>query len=167
MSINKLIVANPYSDKHIELLDKFEKENGIEYQAHQTLITIRTKMTETEYEEYSKKSNDVDVTILMEENGKVTDSCIIQGARDIKTCNIFFAPLNQKKSRPIISMATDYALSVLGMEEIFVSIISTDKNMINNLETREFESLGEENGYITYLKEKEDQKVNSNLVQLH
>ena len=167
MSTNKLVIANPFSDEHMKLLDEFEKEYGLEQQIVSSLTEIRTTTPQEEYDSNSKHSNETDITLLVLENGKVTDCCNIQGARDIKTCSIFFAPIKQRKSRPIINMSTDYALNVLGMEEVFVSIDSTDKYMMNNLETRDFENLGEENGYITYLKEKQDQTVQSSFIQLH
>ena len=79
--------------------------------------------------------------------------------------NIYFAPLSQKKKRPIINLAADYALNILGMEEVFVSIKSTERPLIDSLE-QSFENLGEEDGYVTYLKEKESQAV-SNFTHLH
>lgn len=167
MSTNKLVIANPFSDEQMRLLGEFEREYGIEHQIVSALETTRRTTTEEEYESKSKYNNEVDIVLLEIENDKVTDCCNIQGARDIKTCSIFFAPIKQRKSRSIINMSTDYALNVLGMEEVFVSIDSTDKYMMSNLETRNFENLGEENGYITYLKEKQDQTVQSSFIQLH
>ena len=52
------------------------------------------------------------------------------------------------------------------MEEVFVSIKSTERPLIDSLE-QSFENLGEEDGYITYLKEKESQAVSSNFTHLH
>ena len=164
MSTNRFIIANPYSDEHIELLNSFEHELGQESHMTQKLLGIRQSQTEHEYQE--SKNNEFDTTLLLIENGKIVDGCNIQGARDIKTCTIFFAPINQK-NRPLITQATDYALDGLGMEEVFVSIKVTDKNMIGNLESRDFENLGEEDGYVTYLKEKEDQDTKTSYTQIH
>ena len=44
------------------------------------------------------------------------------------------------------------------MEDIFITISTQDKNLKLNLEHSGFENLGEENGKITYLKEKENIK---------
>ncbi len=76
----------------------------------------------------------------------------------MKSCRIFFAPIkNTGKNRKIISLATEYAFGVLGMEDIFVTIPANDKDkiLIENLEGKGFENLGEDEGSITYLKEKE------------
>lgn len=164
MSTNRFIIANPYSDEHIELLNNFEQELGQESHMTQKLLGIRQSQTEQEYK--TSRTNEIDTTLLLIEDGKIIDGCNIQGARDIKTCTIFFAPINQK-NRPLITQATDYALDGLDMEEIFVSIKVTDKNMIGNLESRDYENLGEEDGYITYLKEKEDQDTKTSYAQMH
>ena len=42
------------------------------------------------------------------------------------------------------------------MKEIFIKTASNDRNMIENLEAKGFESLGEEKGNVIYLKETED-----------
>ena len=123
MSKNRFIIANPYSDEHIELLNNFEQELGQESHMTQKLLGIRQSQTEQEYK--ASRANEFDTTLLLIEEGKIIDGCNIQGARDIKTCTIFFAPINQR-NRPLITQATDYALDGLGMEEVFVSIKVTD-----------------------------------------
>ena len=60
------------------------------------------------------------------------------------------------KNRRLISLATDYSIHTLGMKEIFIKTASNDRNMIENLEAKGFESLGEEKGNVIYLKETED-----------
>lgn len=168
MNTNKLYVANPFSDKDMRLLTEFEQEQGLAPNTTGQLASIRQTTTPEEYERQLRHANDITLTFYTMSANKVTDICSIQGTKDIKACTVLYTPLSSKtKSRPIITMSADYALNALGMEEVFVSIRATDKSIINSLETREFENLGEENGYITYLKEKEDQTVNSNLVQLH
>ncbi len=164
MSTNRFIIANPYSDEHIELLNNFEQELHQEPHMTKKLLGIRQSQTEQEYK--ASRENEFDTTLLLIESGKIIDGCNIQGTRDTKTCTIFFAPIVQR-NRPLITQATDYALDGLGMEEVFVSIKVTDKNMIGNLESRDFENLGEEDGYVTYLKEKEDQDTKTSYAQMH
>ena len=164
MSTNILVIANPFDNEQVGLLEAFEKSLGLEPHMTKKLRDISASKTEAEYK--NKIENAFDIILLLFNDGKIVDGCNIQGTRDIKTCNVFFAPITQK-SRPIINLATDYALNGLNMEEIFVSIKSTNKNMITNLESRDFENLGEDDGYITYLKEKGDQQVQGNFVQIH
>ena len=127
--------------------------------------STRGQQTEDEYKEHLAKDNEISLTLFTGQKS-ITDACIIYASKDIKTCNIYFAPLSQKKKRPIIDLAAEYALNVLGMEEVFVSIKATEKTLIDSLE-QSFENLGEEDGYVTYLKEKESQAVSSNFTHLH
>ncbi len=165
MNTNKLTLVSPYNDKHMELLDNFERDNNLERDATTPLLTVRGQYTEEEYKQQLAESNEISLTLFTGQN-PITDACIIHASKDIKVCNIYFAPLSQKRKRPIIDLAADYALNVLGMEEVFVSIKSTERTLIDSLE-QSFENLGEEDGYVTYLKEKESQAVSSNFTYLH
>ena len=165
MNTNKLTVVSPYNNEHMELLDNFERDNNLTTDATTALLTTRGQFTEEEYQEHLSKDNEISLTLYTGQKS-ITDACIIHVSKDIKTCNIYYAPLSQKKKRPIIDLAADYALNVLGMEEVFVSIKTTEKSLIDSLE-QSFENLGEENGYVTYLKEKESQAAISNYAHLH
>lgn len=165
MNTNKLTVVSPYNNQHMELLDNFERDNNLSADATTALLTTRGQKTEEEYKEHLAKDNEISLTLFTGQKS-ITDACIIHVSKDIKTCNIYFAPLSQKKKRPIIDLAADYALNILGMEEVFVSIKSTERTLVDSLE-QSFENLGEEDGYITYLKEKESQAVSSNFTYLH
>ena len=45
------------------------------------------------------------------------------------------------------------------MQEVFIKVDSNDKNLIKNLDDLGYESLGEDNGSIIYLKEEELEKI--------
>lgn len=167
MSKSILTIANPFNDAHIELFEKFEQDNDLQLQIATTLQSIRSKTTEQEYKSLLKNSNEINIVLFETVNGEIVDSCSIQGAKDIKTCNITFAPLMNKIKRPILTSATDYALAVLDMEEVFILIDPNDKNMISNLNNYNYENLGEENGCVMYLKEKEEQKSPTQISQLY
>ena len=63
------------------------------------------------------------------------------------------------RSRRLVPLATDYAFEVLGMEDVFVTVDgSTDHELMENLELNGFENLGENDGNIMYLKEKQFDK---------
>ncbi len=141
MSTTKLFPIDPSNIKHIELLDEFEKENN-----GRTPIGV--------YKKDDATSNDINMSLVLEVKERVEDICHIQGYKDIKSCTISFAP-KKKKKRKIVSLATNYAIDTLGMEEVFIRINPNDIDMIKYLGTNEFECLGEEKGSIIYLKEKQ------------
>ncbi len=142
MSTTKLFPIDPNNLKHIDLLDKFEKENKIS-----TPIGVYTKKDNT--------SNDISIELVLEEQKKVSDICHLQGVKDMKSCTISFLKKDKKK-RKIVPLATSYAIDMLGMEEVFIKINPDDKNMLEYMDENNFECLGNEKGSIIYLKERED-----------
>ena len=105
-------------------------------------------------------SNEFDKYIYTEKDNQIHSIFLIQCLRDIKTCNVIW--LNADLSRKsIIKDATNYALEILGMEEAFINVANNNPNLIKYLEKNEFESLGEEDGNIIFLKEKTEEQVKS------
>ena len=105
-------------------------------------------------------SNEFDKYIYTEKDNQIDSIFLIQCLRDIKTCNVIW--LNADLSRKsIIKDATNYALEILGMEEAFINIANNNPNLIKYLEKNGFESLGEEDGNIIFLKEKTEEQVKS------
>ena len=137
----RLFPIDPTNLKHIELLDEFDRENGVF-----TPIGMINK-------DNIQEDNEISIELVLENNKKVQDICHIQGVKDIKQCTLSFTKKN-KKDRKIISLATTYALDVLGMEEVFINTNQNDKNMLEYLIKNDFECLGDEKGSIVFLKEK-------------
>ena len=137
----KLFPIDPENLKHIQLLDEYKKENNIF-----TPIGTLKKNEET--------SNDISMELILQESSKVKDICHLQGYRDMKSCTLSFVPKKNKK-RKIVSLATTYAMETLGMEEVFLKINPEDTDMLEYLDSNEYECLGDEKGSIIYLKEKQ------------
>lgn len=165
MSTEKFFIADPYNDEHIALLEQFEQENNIYTKSVSYLKDVRQKNSKETYQKKFKERNEINQILLLKEDAKLKDSCHLQGEKDIKTCNITFSPIKTKsKNRHLLTLVTDYAFNILGMEEVFVSITPNDSNLEANLILKGFENLGLMNGSKTYLKERELEKQ-SNLVQ--
>ncbi len=157
MSNERLLLVDPYDEDYKKMIEEFEKENGI-VTATGTYISHVSNVPKEEYEQNKKLSNEIRESLFLEFNSKVTDLCYIEGEKDIKACTISFAPLKKKlKKRDLIGIATDYAINHLKMEEIFVKISPEDKNMIESLKQNGFENLGENEGEIVFLKEREEE----------
>ena len=160
MTVEELIVVNPQNKEHLELIEKYEKENEINTRTSSYLKRMN-QMSEEEYKNYKRTTNEINESLLLKKENQIKDTCHIEGEKDRKVCNISFSPIRTKlKNRRLISLAIDYAFHVLGMESIFVKISQEYKNMIENLEIRGFENLGIENNDIIYLKENEEIKDN-------
>ena len=108
-------------------------------------------------------SNEFDKYIYTEKDNQIDSIFLIQCLRDIKTCNVIW--LNADLSRKsIIKDATNYALEILGMEEAFINVANNNPNLIKYLEKNGFESLGEEDGNIIFLKEKTEEQLKSKTI---
>lgn len=140
----KLLLVDSYDEDYKKMIEEFEKENGI--------------VTGTYISHVSNVSNEIKESLFLEFNSKVIDLCYIEGEKDIKACTVSFAPLKKKlKKRDLIGIATDYAINHLKMEEIFVKVSPEDKTMIDILKQNSFENLGENEGEIVFLKEREEE----------
>ena len=105
-------------------------------------------------------SNEFDKYIYTEKDNQIGSIFLIQCLRDIKTCNVIWLNADLSK-KSLIKDATNYALEILGMEEAFINVANNNPNLIKYLEKNEFESLGEEDGNIIFLKEKTEEQVKS------
>ena len=137
------------------MIADFEEANGITTVTSTLLRNIRQTRTEEKYKEEVKESNEIHESLFLQDEEAITDTCHVQAEKDMKSCRIFFAPINMR-SRRLVPLATDYAFEVLGMEDVFVTVDgSTDHELMENLELNGFENLGENEGSIMYLKEKQ------------
>ena len=154
--MERLYILDPYDKDHINLLMNYEKENKVSTKSLETLLKVRESLSKEEYQELKKNINDIEMSLILEENNTIKDLCFIQGEKDRKTCKLFFTPIVPKtKTRKLLNLATDFALNTLGMESVFVLTNREDKSMHANLENRGYESLGVEGNSIIYLKEQE------------
>lgn len=166
LSTEKFFIADPYNEKHIQLFEQFENKHSISTTATSRLKEIASLYSKTEYQIITKESNNVEQILFLESNDSIVDTCHIQGEKDIKTCTLYFSPINNlARNRPLLTLSLDYAFNVLGMEEIFVATTTTDKNLRENLESRGFENLGEDGGNIIFLKEKEIIQKTGRIIQ--
>lgn len=157
MNNEKLLLVDPYDEDYKKMIEEFEKENGI-VTSTGTYISHVSNVSKEEYEKNKKLSNEIRESLFLEFNSKVIDLCYIEGEKDIKACTVSFAPLKKKlKKRDLIGIATDYAINHLKMEEIFVKVSPEDKTMIDILKQNSFENLGENEGEIVFLKEREEE----------
>ena len=101
-------------------------------------------------------SNEFDKYIYTEKDNQIGSIFLIQCLRDIKTCNVIWLNADLSK-KSLIKDATNYALEILGMEEAFINVANNNPNLIKYLEKNGFESLGEEDGNIIFLKEKTEE----------
>lgn len=149
-----LCLINPYDQEHLKLITEYELTNGINNKISEFIKDIK-KLSKEEYEK-QKYANDYELILVIIDQGKIKDSCHIQVEKDIKSCYITLVPTKSRDyHRNIITRATDYAMNILGMQEVFIKLPTADKNLLLNLENQGFENLGTENGEYIFLKDQE------------
>ena len=163
MTSERIFLLDPYNDSHLDKIITFEKDNNCSDEPSKYIKKIRESVSEKDY--YDPNKNITEEIIFTEKSGKITDCCYISGEKDIKKCKITPLNMNNKsKRRYLPELAANYALDTLGMEEVFVNVSEDDNNMINYLELKGFENLGEVEGNILLLKEKEEKENSQRMI---
>ena len=166
MSTERLFLLDPYSDVHYELMKEFEQKNELTDTITKSIDEIKQAMTKDSYIQSKKENNEFNEILIIIQNGKVKDSCAINGVKDRKSCTISFQPLKIKlKNRNLVTIATNYALNTLGMEEAFTIMPLENQSIMAMLEPQGYENLGIEGNTIMYLKEREIQNISQRIMQ--
>ncbi len=150
----RLFLVDPFNPTHRKMIEDFEQKIDSNNLSKQ-LGEIIASFSKEDYLESKKENNEIDENLFIERNNEITDICHIQGEKDIRTGRLSFAPIN-KKTRKLLSLATSYAMEALDLEEVFVEANPKDKSLLNLLEKQGYENLGEEEGSIIYLKDREE-----------
>lgn len=154
MSAERLFLVDPFNDNHYELMKEFETRNELSLINTKMISEIKRNMTREEYFKNRKDKNDFNEILIIIQNGKIKDCCTINGVKDRKSCTILFPALKTKsKNRGLITIANDYALKSLNMQEAFTILPIENQNIMTMLEPKGYENLGIEGNTIIYLKE--------------
>ena len=157
MSVSRLLIVDPYNKSHIKKINEYETRNNNSSDIVDFLKRITTSQTKEEYQKNKRNGNEIEERLFIEKDSLLLDSCQIQGEKDIKTGRITLSTTkNITNKKKIVSLAVDYALDSLKLEEVFIMLDPADKGMINYLSKQGYEYLGEEQGNILFLKEKEE-----------
>lgn len=158
MSTKKAFFLDPYNDdivKEIALLGRAynsDNSNIIDY------LNKARSLSRKDYLNMKKESNEIEEVIYLTEDSRIKDYCYVYGEKDRKMCTITF-PISGIKRKTAISKFVNSAQHDLGIKEVFIKTTTSDKNLIKNLDDLGYESLGEDNGTIIYLKDEELEKT--------
>lgn len=158
MSIKKAFFLDPYNEdivKEIALLGKAynsDDSNVIDF------LNKAKALSREEYLKRKKESNEIEEVLYTIEDSRIKDYCHIYGEKDRKICTITF-PISGIKRKNAVSKFVNCAQHDLGIKEVFIKVNASDRNLIKNLDDLGYESLGEDNGTIVYLKEEELEKI--------
>lgn len=157
--MDKFHVINPYSEEDYNKIKAFEQKNGILTKSSEYIETSLSSKKEEEYLAEKKKNNEINESLVIEENGEIKEICYLQAEKDIKACRIYF-PITKSRSKKLISIATKYAMETLEMQDVFIMVNEKDESLLKTIGTGEYENIGIDNGYVAFLAEDEYQ-INS------
>ena len=160
MSKVEFFIADPYNLKHIDLYKKFENDNNLLNNESSYLETIRNTYDKELYNKQIKKSNEIVILGFTILENKIEDTCMIKIEKDRRIAYVTYSSQSNIKRRKIISLSISYIFNTLEIEEIFASAEKEDALLINELEKNSFESLGEFENNIKFVKEKSYELTN-------
>ncbi len=159
MASEKFVVVDPLNEEHRRKLIGFENQNDLLTSIIGPIDQLHTDLSEGTPYEQKKDDNNIETDFMLEKDSRIIDYCHIHGERDIKTCRITIPVLKKREmKRKILLLATDYAMRVLEMEEVFINLNPQEKELSVFLEREGYESLGALDGNTLFLKEKGMQK---------
>lgn len=158
MNTKNLFIADPFNDEHIKLFEEFESINNDKKPVSTYLTGIRKAYDSKEsFKKVENANNELNVIAFTMSDNKMKDYCYIKGEKDRKVCELFFAQLNSNQNtRPIMQKVSNYVLDIMGMEQVYVSLTRDEKKLYSQLTNNGYEDIGEVNGKVTFIKEKED-----------
>lgn len=156
MAKKSLLIANPYDNRHTELIKNYEAASLQDLGVSHALKATKDKYTESGYNDYIRTSNEVEQFLFLEEDSALISGCMLDCYKDIKSCYLTLLPSkNESTKKMMLQATTSYAIKGLGMEEVFINISSSDTRTALTVLESGFEGLGEDNGTNIYLVDKD------------
>ncbi len=149
----QVVVANPYNEEHIYLLEKYEAKNNLTHTTTQYLKNTKKLMSEIDYRQLEQETPEIVKTLFLQENGNIITVLHLIGEKDRKICRMTIDNTsNFKHQEKLLEEAENYAFTTLGMEEIIILQEKSRSIPSNYFKNRSFEDLGMESNMQVYMK---------------
>lgn len=139
----KLVTLDPYNENHISIINNSSKKDNFK-----PFMNLSAVCSKEEYEKLKISKNEMLECLLKLEQDSIINYCIFTGTKDNRFVQI---SLENQLDKRFLEQSVNYAFQVLNA---YTVTIFSDKES-SSLENLGFESLGEDNGIITYVKEQE------------
>ena len=156
----KVEVANPYNEEHINLLKKYEDKNQLANTTTNYLLKTRNMLSEVDYRQLEQESPEIARTLFLTQNGNVMTVAHLLGEKDRKICRMTIDnTASIKIQERLLTEAKNYAFTNLGMEDVV--LLQEEGNHIPSsyLKEQGFDDLGIESGMQVYTKSRESEKL--------
>lgn len=139
----KLVTLDPYNENHKSIMNQSSKKD-----IFRSFMSLSSVCSKEEFEKIKNNKNEIFECLLKIEQSEIKNYCIFTGTKDNRLVQMNMEnPLDNK----FLEESMNYAFQVLNAYTI--TMFSDTES--SNLENLGFESLGEDNGRIAYVKEQE------------
>lgn len=140
MTNNQVLIIDHYNPNQFKQLEQFSKENNL-------YLPVNPFEKEKAYYDLKNDNTTAQYLVCHDKNNNIKDFCFIKFEKDIKASYLYFPNLKNKfTERKIINQSVFYAVEYLKSEEVFSTVNTEDKKLLNELVLNGFTYLGEENG---------------------
>ena len=155
MNTKEFFALDPYNSMHISMVQQFEQTNELTSSISKELLNINQNYNREQYLYNFTEQNEINQHFCYCKDNVILGHCTFYIQKDIKTCHITFTKSkNSTQNSKLLSLATTYALNILGMEEVFSSTSPTDTTLITYLTNNGYENLGTDDGLTCFVIEK-------------
>ncbi|MDD6757319.1 MAG: hypothetical protein PUE33_04575 [bacterium] len=154
----QVVVANPYNDEHIRLIEEYESRNDLKNSTSEYLQKTRYMMSEIDYKQLEQERPEILKTLLLLRGDKIITVAHLVGEKDRKVCQMTIDNTTSPKwQEKMLEEAENYAFTTLGMEEV---VLFQDGTQIPTtyFSNHEFDNLGVEYGMQVYMKSRNIEK---------
>lgn len=159
MAQKSLFIANPFDQKHMQMVENYEKKSNLNGAITAQFSRIKNVYDAQSYEEHLRIDNEFEQLAFLttDANQELIVGCLIHGYKDIKACYLTLLPaIMPRQTKPLLREITAYAIKGLGMEEVFITIGSSDNTTALAILESGYEDLGEENGIMSFMTDKDN-----------
>ncbi len=155
----QIVIASPYNDEHINLIEEYETKNRLKNSTSEYLQRTKSMMSEIDYKQLEQERPEILKTLLLVNEEKVITIAHLIGEKDRKVCQMTIDNTTSAKwQEKLLEEAENYAFTTLGMEEIVLLEEQGTNIPITYFSSHEFDDLGLENGMQVYMKSRNVEK---------
>lgn len=161
----KVIVANPYNDDHISMLEEYENNNGISHTTSDYLKNIKNMLSEVDYRQLEQERPEVVTTLLLIRKNEILTMAHLIGEKDRRVCRITVDSTAQpRQQEKLLDESEKYAFGTLGMEDIIYMQEAGNHIPSQYFLNRGYDDLGIEDDMHIYSLSKTAEKTSSHTI---
>ena len=155
----QVVVASPYNNEHIKLIEEYETRNGLKNSTSEYLQKTRNMMSEIDYKQLEQARPEILKTLFIQSDEQIITVAHLMGEKDRKVCQMTIDnTASSKWQEKMLQEAENFAFTTLGMEEVVLLQEEGTRIPTTYFSNHGFEDLGVESGMQIYMKSRNIEK---------